>query len=61
MGFISHIQAGCCDCEKSWSSKNAVAVAKIHATKYGHTTWYDMVISGQFEGNPSYTKKLKET
>ncbi len=52
MGFITHVQVGCNDCEKKWSSKNGVAVAKKHCTKYGHTTWYDMVISGQF--NPMF-------
>ncbi len=49
MGFISAVHAGCHDCEKKWESKNACAVAKKHSDKYGHTTWYDMVISGQFK------------
>ena len=56
--YCSDVRAACWQCHGGiayWFSKNAQAVAAIHARRYGHSTWVEVATT--IEYGPVYADK----
>jgi hypothetical protein len=49
---ISAVHAGCFECDKTWETRNALALAARHHDSTGHATWCDQVLIVRYGDTP---------